>query len=87
MGVLFVGREVLKKKKKKNRARKAEPNSFLNLLIGYPVHFTAMCKRSGEARGQEYLGEKSSRWKLEVFGRSTLSLSLEWPWGLMGGKW
>ena len=57
----------------KRGARKAEPNSLPNLLIGHPIHFTAVYKRNGEARGQEYLRENSSQWKLEVFGRSTLS--------------
>ena len=57
----------------KSRARGAEPDSVPDLLIRRPFTSLLRAKRNEKARGQDYLGRKSSWQKLEMFERSTLS--------------
>lgn len=57
----------------KSGAREAKPDSVPDLLIGGPFTSLLRAERNENARGQEYLGRKSSWQKLEMFERSTLS--------------
>ena len=60
----------------KSGAREAEPDSVPDLLIRHPFTSLLHAERNENARGQEYLGRKSSWQKLEMFERSTLSFTL-----------